>query len=530
MDSQGNTFIAGETVSTDFPITMGAFQPVCASCDNGTADNFAAKLSRDGSSLVYSTYIGGSDADLFPMIAIDRFGNMYIQGTTFSTDFPVTKGAFQPACASCANGNPDTYVTKLNPSGTALVYSTYLGGSDFDVCGAQIAVDSGGNVYVNGLTFSTDFPVTPDAFQRTPSGGAEGFVTKLNAAGTALVYSSYLGGSGDDFVFGTAVDSAGNAYLTGFTTSSNFPVTPGALQTSYKGGTCGTPPNTFPCADAFVTKVNPAGTSLVYSTYLGGTGDDNGEGVAVDEHGNAYVEGATSSADFPTLNPFQPANAGGYDLFITELNAAGNALVYSTYLGGSSDEFNSGIALDHQCNVYVQGNTPSTNFLVANPVQPVFGGGSFDALLAKISPGDAPGLGLSRLSVNFGAQAVGTTSAPQVLTVRNVGSQLLVVRNILAEPPEFAQTNTCTSPLAPHESCTINITFSPTGVGQAGGNLIVVANTQPASRQVVLTCTGQDGPAAAQSPAPNTPAGKPRTPGTIPNWRKALIERRGAAH
>jgi hypothetical protein len=169
------------------------------------------------------------------MVALDRFDNMYIQGTTFSTDFPVTKGAFQTACASCANGKPDTYVTKLNPQGTGLVYSTYLGGSDFDVCGSQIAVDSGGNVYVNGFTLSTDFPITPRAFQTASRGGLDGFITKLNAAGTALVYSSYLGGSGDDQVLGTAIDSAGNAYLTGPTTSGDFPVTPVPFKPATKG-------------------------------------------------------------------------------------------------------------------------------------------------------------------------------------------------------------------------------------------------------------------------------------------------------
>src|SRR5262249_21171918 len=149
VDSSGNAYVAGETLSTDFPVTPGAFQPACASCSKGMVDTFAAKLSRDGSSLVYSTYLGGNDEDLFPMLALDRFGNLYIQGSTYSSDYPTTPGAFQPACASCANGNPDTYVTKVNPDGTALVYSTYLGGSDFEFCGAQIAVDSVGSAYVS---------------------------------------------------------------------------------------------------------------------------------------------------------------------------------------------------------------------------------------------------------------------------------------------------------------------------------------------------------------------------------------------
>jgi len=167
--------------------------------------------------------------------------------------------------------------------------------------------------------------------------------------------------------------------------------------------------------------------------------------------GTPTWEESTSSSDFPTLHAFQPANADGYDLFVTVLNAAGNALVYSTYLGGSSDDFTSGIAFDQHRNVYVQGSTSSTDLLVANPAQPQFGGGNSDGPSGQDSPADAPGLGLSRLSVNFGPQAPGTTSAAQVVTVRNVGSQLLVVYNIHAEPPEFAQTNTCTAVLAPYE-------------------------------------------------------------------------------
>jgi hypothetical protein len=160
VDPSGNAYVAGETLSTDFPITKGAFQPACASCSSGLVDTFAAKLNRDGSALVYSTYIGGNNADLFPMLALDRFGNLYIQGSTFSTNYPTTNGAFQTACLACPSGGADTYVTKLNPQGSALVYSTYLGGSVFDICGAQIAVDSGGDAYVNGLTCSPDFPYT----------------------------------------------------------------------------------------------------------------------------------------------------------------------------------------------------------------------------------------------------------------------------------------------------------------------------------------------------------------------------------
>lgn len=394
VDPSGNAYVAGETLSTDFPVTPGAFQSACASCSKGIVDTFAAKLTRDGSALVYSTYLGGNDADLFPMLALDRFGNLYIQGATFSTDYPTTPGAFQTACASCANGNPDTYVTKLEPDGTALVYSTYLGGSDFEFCGSQIAVDSVGSAYVNGFTCSADFP-TRNPLQGY-GGGCDAFVTKLNPTGSALVYSTFLGGSDFEIIFGTAIDSADNAYVSGATLSSDFPTTPVAFQPNFVGGSnCPFPP----CADAFAAKINPSGTALVYSTFLGGTGDEAGFGVGVDFHGNAYVGGQTTSTDFPTSNAFQPANAGGFDIFVTELNPAGDALVFSTYLGGTGDDIVNGVALDVQRrNVYVQGYTTSSDFPTVNAAQPQFGGGTFDAIVAKIGPDNAPGPELSRPS------------------------------------------------------------------------------------------------------------------------------------
>ena len=403
VDSAGNAYVAGETLSTDFPITKEAFQPACASCSIGLVDTFAAKLSPDGSALTYSTYIGGKDEDLFPMIAIDSGGNMYIEGSTFSPDYPTTRQAFQPACASCANGVPDVYVTKLNPAGTRLIYSTYLGGSDWEICGTQIAIDRGGNAYLNGFTCSADFP-THNPLQ-APAGGCDGFLTKLNPAGNKLVYSTYVGGSDFDGLWGTTVDSVGNAYVSGVTWSTDFPITVGAFRADFVGGSnCPFPP----CSDAFVAKINPSGNRLAYSTYLGGNGDDNGAEIVADSDGNAYVSGETSSTDFPTSNPFQPANAGSYDIFVTKLNAAGSALIYSTYLGGSGDESNHGMAIDSRRNIYVAGPTTSNYFPLVNAAQPQFGGGTWDAFVAKISPGKTPANatapGLSQPSKASGTQ------------------------------------------------------------------------------------------------------------------------------
>jgi hypothetical protein len=348
--------------------------------------------------LAFSTFLGGSAAggtgnvsnyDKANAIAVDSAGNVYVAGQTFSTDFPVTPGAFQTTnhTAVAQNGDGVTaFVTKLNPTGSELIYSTYMGGSGGDV-GNAIAVDTTGNVYVAGMTESTDFPVTPGAFQTTNHAAANNnsntFVSKLNPAGSALVYSTYLGGSGlsNEIVAFTdkgnaiAVDAAGNAYVTGATFSTDFPVTSGAFQTTNHAA--------VGYSNAFVTKLNPAGTALVYSTFLGGStmplldlsSGDIGNAIAVDAAGDAYVAGQTGTTDFPvTPGAFQTTNqaapSGFSNAFITMLNPAGTALVYSTFLGGSggksTGESANAIAADAAGNVYVAGQTGSTDFPVTS--------------------------------------------------------------------------------------------------------------------------------------------------------------------
>ncbi|MCS7154159.1 MAG: SBBP repeat-containing protein, partial [Bacteroidia bacterium] len=214
-------------------------------------------------------------------------------------------------------GYADVFVTKLNATGSGMVYSTYLGGSSDDR-GYGIAVDGSGHAYVTGYTNSTNYPVTAGAFQTTHGGGyADVFVTKLNATGSGLVYSTYIGGSGDDAGYGIAVDGNGQAYVTGEADSTDYPVTAGAFQTTFSGGTCGAPPDTYPCIDVFVTKLNATGSRLVYSTYIGGIGDDGGNGIAVDGNGQVYVTGYTSSPDFDvTPGAFQTTNGGSRDVFV----------------------------------------------------------------------------------------------------------------------------------------------------------------------------------------------------------------------
>jgi hypothetical protein len=363
VDGAGRAYIAGVTGSTDFPTTAGAFQTTNGGGEQFNGDAFVAKLNASGSGLVYATYLGGSADEQRVDVAIDETGNAYVTGDTTSTDFPTTAGAVQTTSA----GDIDAFVTKLNATGSGLVYSTYLGGSSLDA-GTGIAVDGGGNASVAGFTLSTNFPTTAGAVQTTYGGGmADAFVTRLNATGSGLVYSTYLGGSDFDTGFGIAVDGAGSAYVTGFARSTNFPTTAGAAQTTYAGGD----------ADAFVTKLNTAGSGLVYSTYLGGSSDEVAEGIAVDGAGSAYATGGTASTDFSTTaGAIQTTHGGGFtDAFVTKLDTTGSALVYSTYLGGVDNDSGSAIALNGLGNAYVTGFTGSTNFpTTAGAVQTTLAG------------------------------------------------------------------------------------------------------------------------------------------------------------
>jgi hypothetical protein len=321
--------------------------------------------------LLYSTYLGGSSDEIGYDIALDSTGNIYVTGSTTSTNFP-TAGAFQ---STAPGGSLDAFITKLNPAGSALVYSTYLGGSGGDSALA-IAVDSAGNACVTGVTTSTTFP-TANAVQGTIGGLSDAFVTKLNAAGSALVYSTYLGGSGNESGFAIAVDSAGNAYATGPTGSLNFP-TANALQ-----GTKGDSSTSI--SDVFLTKLNAAGSAFVYSTYLGGSSDEKAQDIVVDSAGSAYIVGVTFSNNFPTANPLQATIKGSLDAFVTKVNAAGSALVYSTYLGGTVTDQANSIAVDSAGNAYVTGATNSDDFPTANALQAVKGRFN-DAFVTKLNP------------------------------------------------------------------------------------------------------------------------------------------------
>lgn len=382
VDSAGNAYITGTTASTDFPVTPGAFQTAIAGILE--IDAFVTKMNSTGTALIYSTYFGGSNRETGNDIAVDEAGNAYITGLTDSGDLPTTPGAFRTT--PVGGDEFEAFAMKLNATGTALVYSTYLG----PVIGSGIAVDSAGNAYITGQA-SDNYPTTPGVFQTVSGGSSDGFVTKLNSTGTALVYSTFLGGSGFDVATEIAIDSGGNAYVTG-QAGAGFPITPGAFQTSFGGS-----------SDAFVTKLNSTGTALVYSTFLGGSNTDSGNGIAVNPAGNAYVIGGSDSSNFPTTpGAFQSVKAAGLDAFVTQLSAAGDALAYSTYLGGDGNDFGFDIALDMVGNASVIGQTDSSDFpTTADAIQSGIAG-IIDVFITRLS---ATGAGLV-FSTYFGGGAV----------------------------------------------------------------------------------------------------------------------------
>jgi uncharacterized protein (TIGR03437 family) len=419
IDAAGNAYVAGNTQSANFPTTTGAPQRTFRgfSDDNGfynPGDAWVAKLNPAGGQLLYSTYLGGALNDFASGVAVDSNGNAIVVGATNSSDFPTTTGALYTQYRGANNVQPnfgpsiagDGFVTIVNPTGTALSYSTFFGGSGRDGI-SSVAVDAQNNIYVTGITLSSNFPVTTGAAQATFKGvtqnvnGAsivpgDAFVSKLSSAG-ALVYSSFLGGALQDAGMAIAVDSTGAAYVAGGTLSTNFPVTTGAAQATFKGtGKVGTVGEAYG-GDGFVTKVNPAGTSFVYSTYLGGGGDEAVLGIGVDASGNALVTGFTLSTDFPTSgDALQKTNAGfggqglapyptyGFDServrntgdgFLTRLSSTG-AITYSSFYGGSRDDLAMALAVDPAGNAYVGGITLSTSLagVGASSAQPAFGG------------------------------------------------------------------------------------------------------------------------------------------------------------
>ncbi len=371
LDSSGNVYVTGDTRSKDFPGTAGGAQ----ASNPGNVVAFVAKLPGGLTSITQSTYLGGTTGgdDKAKAIALDSSGNVYVTGETWATDFPNTAGGAQASNA----GAPDAFVSKLSDDLKTIMQSTYLGGSNSD--GAEaIALDSSGNVYVTGTTFSTNFPGTAGGAQSSFGGGQDDvFVARLSGDLKTLTQATYLGGSNNEDAFGIALDSSANVYIAGRTLSTDLPKTAGGAQASFGG-----------LIDAFVSKLTPDLKTLTQSTYLGGSGADQAFAVALDSSGNVHVAGQTSSTDFPnTAGGAQASNAGQGDAFVSNLSGDLTSITQSTYLGGSKSDQAVGIALDSSGNVYVAGETFSTDFPgTSGGAQSSNGGGGLtDGFVSKLS-------------------------------------------------------------------------------------------------------------------------------------------------
>ncbi len=367
LDGALNAYLVGWTGAADFP-TVNPYQATLA---GGNEDAFVAKLDSSGSALLYSTYLGGptgySPYEHGHDIAVDNNGNAHVTGSTGSYAFP-TVNPYQAAFA----GAGDAFAAKLDASGSVLLFSTYLGGADSDESGRGIAVDSLGCVLVAGDTSSDDFP-TVNAYQAAWASNDDAFLSRLNPSGSILLFSTYLGGSHHDGAKGVAVDIDGCAYLAGTTYSSDFP-TANAYQATKAGGW-----------DAFLAKFNPFGDNLVYSTYFGGSGDDGGAGLAVYLDQFPFLAGYTESTDLPTRHAYQSSFASqtGGDAFLAKFSCQAQRLLFSTYLGGSDDDFGGGVAVDFQGSAYLAGTTLSADYPVVNPYQAAPAGSS-DVFLSKL--------------------------------------------------------------------------------------------------------------------------------------------------
>ncbi len=426
IDTNRNAYITGGTLSADFPTTTGAYNRTLRG-----KDCFVTKFASNGSSAIYTTFLGGSSDDESYGIVADAAGSAYITGVTTSNDFPATPGSFQTKRRDNPSSfNSDCFVSKLTPDGSGLVYSTYFGGKQIDVA-KSIAVDFSGNAFIGGYTgyaasgAQDSFPITPKTFSRTHNGGVyDGFVAKFSSDGSKLIYCSYIGGNDGDYVNalsvgldgalyitgetlsknfprtpsvgqrvtglyecfiskiskdadsllysvviggegwdsgkGIATDIFGNAFVTGYTFSKEFPVTQGALDTALNGSAKN-------ASDAFILKLSPKADYLIYSTFLGGSGNDEASGIAIDVCGAAYISGSTESLDFPVTSDAFDAKlnngvTGQKDAFTAKINSDGNTLVYSTFIGGSSNDEGSCIAVDATGAVYVGGTTSSGDF------------------------------------------------------------------------------------------------------------------------------------------------------------------------
>jgi hypothetical protein len=414
LTAQGQVIAAGLTLSGDFPATAGALDVTCgtdANCnDNGTdrySDGFIALLSSNGSVLGYSTYLGDSRSDGIRGGHVDTAGRFWVAGFTESPGFPTTAGAFDRQF----NGATDGFVARLSADGRALEYGSFIGGSDSDSAYA-VDLDRAGRVYIAGQTSSDDFPVPPGAFDHQLNGATDAFVMRLNSAGSTMEYAIYLGGSSDEIARGLAVDALDRVYVGGNTNSIDMPVTPGAYQPGFGGGTCG---QSTPCYDAFMARLGSDGSSFQYATFLGGSNNDYLRSVVIDSANRVYISGDTYSANFPVTPDAFDTNFDGHasDCYVSRLNETGNSLEYSTFIGGFTHDWGSPMARDGSGNVYLTGQTQGSSDFPTTPgaFDPYTSGRRDLAFVVKLRIGPyAPSILAPIEQPNAGAFVVGAVA------------------------------------------------------------------------------------------------------------------------
>jgi hypothetical protein len=497
VDSSGNAIVGGVTQSTDFPV-KNPFQ----SAEGFQQEGFLTSLSASGSSLNFSTYVTGDQGAFVDSVTTDSTGNVYVAGQTQSSDFPVTP-ATNVIGLGPVNFNDVLFIAKFTPAG-AITFATTIGADPnytfqpgynayYQIAtGNGIAVDSNQNVYFGGKG-DGGFLTTPGAFQGGYTGTApgcggctQGVVGELKADGSALVYATYLGGSGGDQVMSLSLDAANNAYVTGDTSSLDFPVTTGAYQTTFPGSSQG-----YTCCESFVTKMNSTGTALLYSTFLGGPingGSTNATAIAIDGSGDAYVTGYTYAPSFPLLNPIDGTLAVGQGTapttYITELNPTGSGLLFSTFLSGSNGTQSAGIAVSSSApnEVYVAGTTYDTNFpttpgafQTSIPVPPPYNS-SQHIFVSEINIGEPSAVVCTSPLQFFITASFNKASSPTPITLTNCGNAALKISHPVVTSG-FTQTNTCAGSIAPGATCTINLIFHGAATpGITTGTLTVGSN------------------------------------------------------
>ncbi|MCZ2147839.1 MAG: SBBP repeat-containing protein [Bryobacterales bacterium] len=464
VDSTGAAYITGSSIGR-FPTTTGAFRELASV----TPAPFVAKLDPSGAALSYATYLDGAGAGM--AIAVDSGGSAYVAGSTYTATFTTTTGAFQRTYA----GGTDGFVVKLNPTGSSQVYSTFLGGSSEDQI-TGIRVDSSGAAYVAGFTSSTDFPATAGAYRNANSGSTDAFVTKINSAGSALVYSTFLGGSNVDRAHGIDINSSGEAYVAGQTYSSSFPTTAGAFRASHGGA-----------ADGFVTRLNAAGSGLLYSTFLGGAGTclvndpfrqyicDGAFSISVDSTAQAWVAGIAGPG-FPLSGAIQPSPGGSGDAFVAQLNASGTSLPFSTYIGGGGGDVALSVAVSGSGGTIVAGFTNSTD-LPVNSLQTTRGGGGAEGFLSLLSTCSVTlGSSGSFFPKTAGAYLLDVSSAPGCAWSTSTDASWVAL-NTTAGVGNGQVSYTVAANAGPSRTAHITVAGQTYTIQQVTGQCITLANT-----------------------------------------------------